>query len=81
MLFVAALVAVVSFFVGPTRWLGVIVLFCLAFSAWFLAWPETVASAEVWNSLAIFGLLAGGLALGVGARVVADGTRRPGTGR
>jgi hypothetical protein len=81
MLFFAALVAVVSFFIGLTRWLGAVVLLCLVSSAWFLAWPETVGTAEVRDSALVFAMLLGGVATGVAVRILSDRARKADAGR
>lgn len=68
--FVPALI--LSFFVGKRRWLGLVLLLGVAWSAWFLAWPETVGRDEVWWSAQQFGVWLAGVSAGVVIRVVAD---------
>jgi hypothetical protein len=68
--FVSALV--LSYFVGTRRWLGLVLLLGLAWSAWFLAWPETVARDDVWWSAQRFAVWLAGVAAGLVIRVLTN---------
>ena len=66
---------VLSFFVGPRRWLGLVLLLGLAWVAWWLAWSEELGSDEAWWAAKRLALWFGGMVLGAAVRVAADKRR------
>jgi hypothetical protein len=64
-----------SFFVGLRRWLVLVLLLGFAWSAWWLAWPETVGGNDVLWSAQRFAVWLAGVAAGVVLRVVTDKRR------
>ena len=68
---------VLSFFVGPRRWLALILLLGLVWVGWWLAWSASLGTDDAWWAAKRLALWFGGVAVGVAARVAAERRRDP----